>query len=72
MLYLHCNSCRITIGTSHLSGKAACPRCGGLLSRRPKRLFSSLDGRAKAQPPRFQRGSLRAPARRPTQPDGAG
>jgi hypothetical protein len=35
MVYLQCIDCRIAIGTSRLSIPSRCPRCGGILSRRP-------------------------------------
>lgn len=48
MLYLTCDSCHLTIGTTHGSDGKLCPRCGSLLSRHAKSLFSGLPARYKS------------------------
>jgi hypothetical protein len=48
MLYLHCRDCHLTIGTSHLTPMKSCPRCGGVLMRRPRSLFAQRPPRKRS------------------------
>ena len=43
MPYLHCTRCRLTLAAGREAVPDDCPRCGGPLSRTPRRFFRRPD-----------------------------